>query len=380
MAGVQHGGTIEQVKQMVSRLEQRSRDIGSITDTITQITKHTNLLALNAAIEAARAGEQGRGFAVVADEVRKLAERTATATAEISGMIQQIQQETGHAVEGVERAEQEAVLQKADAILAGEAATLSARFTRMATVADGLRHLLVSTVAAGCALSREQINTQMRTLLGRYPELFALSSGWEPNALDQHDADYINQEGHDHSGRFLPYWNRANGQVALEPLANYDVPGENAWYELPRKLGRDVLMEPYYYQAAGQSVLMTSLMLPLVVNQRFLGVVGLDYALAQLQEEMHGKQPLGQGRFMLVSNEGAWVTHPDKLKLGKPARELPAALLQAIREGRPHQAMLSPHTAQLVQPVAFGDAPTPWALMLELPLNRSEASQTGPAR
>ena len=60
---------------VISKLEDKSKQIGQIVETISGIASQTNLLALNAAIEAARAGEAGRGFAVVAEEVRKLAEQ-----------------------------------------------------------------------------------------------------------------------------------------------------------------------------------------------------------------------------------------------------------------------------------------------------------------
>lgn len=73
--------------EAVRLLDERSKQIGVITNTISEIANQTNLLALNAAIEAARAGEHGKGFAVVAEEVQKLAVQAQQSSTQISELI-----------------------------------------------------------------------------------------------------------------------------------------------------------------------------------------------------------------------------------------------------------------------------------------------------
>jgi len=129
---------------VISRLGERSLQIGEITETINDIADQTNLLALNAAIEAARAGEHGRGFAVVADEVRALASRTTIATREISEMIKAIQAETRCAINAMGKGVSEADQGVQKAVLTGEALeamlatiqSISVEVSQIATAAE----------------------------------------------------------------------------------------------------------------------------------------------------------------------------------------------------------------------------------------------------
>lgn len=84
--------------EVVRRLGENSKEIGSIVEAIAGIADQTNLLALNAAIEAARAGEHGRGFAVVSEEVRKLATASQESAEQIRARIESIQAATEEAV------------------------------------------------------------------------------------------------------------------------------------------------------------------------------------------------------------------------------------------------------------------------------------------
>ena len=82
-------------------MDEKSKEIAKTVQIIDNIAQQTNLLALNAAIEAARAGENGRGFAVVAEEVRKLAEQVQTSLVNISKRVQEMQQASRSAHQGM---------------------------------------------------------------------------------------------------------------------------------------------------------------------------------------------------------------------------------------------------------------------------------------
>ena len=77
----------QQAGETITTLQEGAQKIGDIVGFIQTIAEQTNLLALNATIEAARAGEAGKGFAVVAAEVKGLANKTSTATTEISNYV-----------------------------------------------------------------------------------------------------------------------------------------------------------------------------------------------------------------------------------------------------------------------------------------------------
>jgi len=94
------------VSNTINNLGGLSNQIGEIVQLINDIAAQTNLLALNAAIEAARAGEAGRGFSVVADEIRQLAEESEDATNQIGGLVKEIQNGVGIAVEKMDETEE----------------------------------------------------------------------------------------------------------------------------------------------------------------------------------------------------------------------------------------------------------------------------------
>lgn len=95
--------TNSEVADSMRSLQERTKAVKNIADTIFAISSQTNLLALNASIESARAGDAGRGFAVVADEIRQLAEKTRLETENIEHILGELTDNATHAANAVSK-------------------------------------------------------------------------------------------------------------------------------------------------------------------------------------------------------------------------------------------------------------------------------------
>lgn len=115
--------TITHTANVLEELHAKVRRIDEVLMVIEELMNRTNLLALNAAIIAAQAGQHESGFTVIADEIRQLADRTRTATKEISVIVHSVQPSAVAAVTSM----REGVRQVQDTVALADRASASLR-------------------------------------------------------------------------------------------------------------------------------------------------------------------------------------------------------------------------------------------------------------
>src|ERR1700733_2253023 len=144
------------ITEQIDQLGVAAREIGKVTETITEISSQTNLLALNATIEAARAGSAGKGFAVVATEIKALAQQTAAATQDIKARIAGVQSATEGGITEIGKVAQ--IIVDVSAIVASIAAAIEEQSTATKDIA---RNIAEASAGVNDANSRVSETSQV---------------------------------------------------------------------------------------------------------------------------------------------------------------------------------------------------------------------------
>ncbi|HEX9611969.1 MAG TPA: methyl-accepting chemotaxis protein, partial [Gemmatimonadales bacterium] len=157
---------IDRVADAAAALEEGSREIGKLVDSMTRIASQTDLLALNAAIESARAGPHGLGFRVVADEVRKLSEQSGRAAEEVRLRVKATQDQIGRLV---------AAMREGRATAAGVGEVSGAVRTALEAIFGDLNTTV--RFATSFALDTETQTRRLRDMAQRLAEVKRIAHG-----------------------------------------------------------------------------------------------------------------------------------------------------------------------------------------------------------
>ncbi|MCG8581445.1 MAG: methyl-accepting chemotaxis protein [Bacteroidales bacterium] len=142
------------------------------------------------------------------------------------------------------------------------------------------------------------------------------------------------------------------------------------------KSKEETLVEPYWYQYGddeNQKVLETTLIVPMVEDNKGIGVVGIDMSLAAFPDYVANIKPFDSSKAWLISNKGVILGCNNTNLLGKPLTEtfntINSQKLDAANNGELlfENNYDSVNYIFTIAPIYAGKSTTPWYVMIQTP-------------
>ncbi|KAG1389594.1 hypothetical protein G6F59_015487 [Rhizopus arrhizus] len=119
---------------------------------------------------------------------------------------------------------------------------------------DAMVEAVLAQRARGDVPDRASLAAVLGEQLRTHPEWLGKSTMWEADAFDGKDAEFVNTEAHDATGRYMSYWAWQDGAPQQSPMTDYTeaADGSADWYMGPSRDKLPKVSEPYAYDIGGQ--------------------------------------------------------------------------------------------------------------------------------
>jgi signal transduction histidine kinase len=228
--------------------------------------------------------------------------------------------------------------------------------------------------------SREQIIDILKDGLLSNENFLATWTLWEPNAFDNNDQFFTNDTNYSKTGTFGVGIFRNNGQISREIMTSDDY--NNSYFKYPKEFKTEVIVNPYWFVFRGYKTLFfgTTVSVPVIHDSNFLGVVGVDIDLKNLQGFLNKLVIYESGYLSLIANNGLIVTHYDTLFVGKKIQSLlnqnDSLIIKAIIDGKEltleqRSEFTNKNVLRFFYPIKVGAGSAPWSMMVEIPIEEA---------
>lgn len=267
--------------------------------------------------------------------------------------------------------------------LAGESSgkQISALLDENFSTTTGFAQVLQDSAIPNEAFSRTQIRNISKSFLKSNQQISSLYAQFEPNGYDNKDNENIGKFEHSSDvGTLETYWLWENGSPTFQETQeteskyittlNENGIRESEWYLCSMDSLKPCALDPYLYEIEpGKSELMTSLTSPILVNGKFIGIVGVDINLPIIQQwlvELAKTLFDGKANVSLVSQKQLIVgSSVYKDHIGKSINSFANSLKDSLSANNDFETDGDEWTVRI--PIAIKEANTLWHLVISLP-------------
>ncbi|MEA2106755.1 MAG: GAF domain-containing protein [Bacteroidota bacterium] len=222
--------------------------------------------------------------------------------------------------------------------------------------------------------NRKEIHKEMLLhLIEENPNFLSTWYNWELSALWP-DWDKPH-------GRLRLTYYRMGGQILYKEEILDTVPGftRGAYYDIMDKKV-EYVMDPYFfaYQQGEDEILETSVTVPILDENKAVGMAGFDLPLQRFQDLIVNIHPIDQSYAFLIAFNGQYIAHNNQELVGKfieqdlGAKIETSEIIQKIQKGEKFSYTISKDGEEYwisFAPVYIGKSPTPWSFAFAVPVN-----------
>jgi methyl-accepting chemotaxis protein len=251
--------------------------------------------------------------------------------------------------------------------------TIQNNYENYLTVAETLAEIMNFYESVPVGERRERYDNIIRSIMESNPNFTGMFSIWKSNALDGRDADFVNDEGTDGTGKYMPWYTRRSGTLEKRSLSDYEL-----YNDIVANIERTdpVMSEPYKASYGGKQIIATRLCYPIITNKGIVGRVGIMVDLSLSSETIAQIQPYGTGRAVLYSTEGTIAAHYDSTRVGGKitdadsigilGRKAVDDTLETLKSGNPNSGRNGGRIFESY-PFYVGGVKTAWTILASVP-------------